>query len=180
MAEGGAVLVLESERHARNRGAERYAVLLGQSSTSEAYNVVSPRPKGTGMAAAMELALNDAGVSSDQVDYVSAHGTSTPLNDAAETAAMKSVFGDRAYKIPMSSQKSMIGHSIGATSAIEAAVTALSIRNRVATPTINYREPDPECDLDYVPNEARECKIDVALSNAFGFGGHNCCLVMGA
>lgn len=180
MAEGGAVLVLESERHAKKRGAARYAALIGQSSTSEAYNVVSPRPKGVGMAAAMQLALRDAGVDSDRIDYVSAHGTSTPLNDAAETAAMKAVFGDRAFRIPISSQKSMIGHSIGATSAIEAAVTALSLRNGVITPTINYREADPQCDLDYVPNEAREAKIGVALSNAFGFGGHNCCLVMAA
>jgi len=180
MAEGGAVLVLESEHHARKRGAARYAALIGQSSTSEAYNVVSPRPKGVGMAAAMQLALRDAGVDSDRIDYVSAHGTSTPLNDAAETAAMKAVFGDRAFRIPISSQKSMIGHSIGATSAIEAAVTALSIRNGVITPTMNHREADPQCDLDYVPNEAREVKIGVALSNAFGFGGHNCCLVMAA
>lgn len=180
MAEGGAVLVLESQTHARKRGAPRYAALLGQSSTSEAYNVVSPRPKGVGMAAAMQLALQDAEVSPDRVDYVSAHGTSTPLNDAAETAAMKAVFGDRAYRIPISSQKSMIGHSIGATSAIEAAVTALSIRDGVMTPTINYREADPQCDLDYVPNEARDGRIAVALSNAFGFGGHNCCLVMAA
>jgi len=180
MAEGGAVLVLESERHARKRGAARYAALIGQSSTSEAYNVVSPRPKGVGMAAAMQLALQDAGIALDRVDYVSAHGTSTPLNDVAETAAMKTVFGDRAYSIPMSSQKSMIGHCIGATSAIEAAVTALSIRTGVITPTINHREADPQCDLDCVPNEAREAKIGVALSNAFGFGGHNCCLVMAA
>lgn len=180
MAEGSAVLVLESASHARKRDAQRYAVLLGQSSTSEAYNVVSPRPKGAGMAAAMRLALQDAGISPDRVGYVSAHGTSTPLNDAAETAAMKAVFGDHAYNIPMSSQKSMIGHAIGATSAIEAAVTALSIRNGVMTPTINYRESDPQCDLDYVPNEARESRIEVALSNAFGFGGHNCCLVMAA
>lgn len=180
MAEGGAVLILESAAHARQRGAERYAVLLGQSSTSEAYNVVSPRPKGVGMEAAMRLALQDARVDPERVGYVSAHGTSTPLNDVAETTAMKTLFGDHAYKVPISSQKSMIGHSIGASSAIEAAVTALSIRRGVLTPTINYCNPDPDCDLDYVPNDAREARVEVAMSNAFGFGGHNCCLVFGA
>jgi 3-oxoacyl-[acyl-carrier-protein] synthase II len=161
------------------RGALRHATLLGHAMTSEAYNIVTPRPGGGGMAKTMALALEDAQIEPGLVDYISAHGTSTRLNDAAETAAIKSVFGDRAYRIPVSSQKSMIGHPIGASSAIEAGVTALSIRHATITPTINYDEPDPECDLDYVPNEARASPIRYALSNAFGFGGHNCCLVFG-
>jgi 3-oxoacyl-[acyl-carrier-protein] synthase II len=131
------------------------------------------------MAKTMALALADAGIDAGAVDYVNAHGTSTRLNDAAETAALKSVFGDRAYRIPVSSQKSMLGHAIGASSAIEAGVTALTMKHGVVTPTINYGEPDPECDLDYVPNEARPAPVRYALSNAFGFGGHNCCLVFG-
>lgn len=179
MAEGGAVLLLESEEHARRRGAERCATLLGQAMTSEAYNIVAPRPMGDGMARTMRLSLRDAGIEPGMIDYISAHGTSTPLNDANETAAIKAAFGERAYDIPVSSQKSMIGHAIGASSAIEAAITALSIRQGTLTPTINYEEADPECDLDYVPNEARSAPIRYALSNAFGFGGHNCCLVFG-
>jgi 3-oxoacyl-[acyl-carrier-protein] synthase II len=179
MAEGGAVLVLESEQHARRRGASRHATLLGHAMTSEAYNIVTPRPAGSGMARTMALALEDARIEPGLVDYISAHGTSTRLNDAAETAAIKSVFGDRAHRIPVSSQKSMLGHAIGASSAIEACVTALSLRHATITPTINYDEPDPECDLDYVPNQARAAQLRYALSNAFGFGGHNCCLVFG-
>jgi len=179
MAEGAAVLVLESEEHARRRGAARHATLLGHAMTSEAYNIVAPRPAGAGMARTMALALHDARIEAGLVDYISAHGTSTRLNDAAETAAIKSVFGEHAHRVPVSSQKSMIGHAIGASSAIEAGITALSIRHEAVTPTINYDEPDPECDLDYVPNEARALPIRYALSNAFGFGGHNCCLVFG-
>jgi 3-oxoacyl-[acyl-carrier-protein] synthase II len=179
MGEGGAVLVLESEEHARRRRASRHATLLGYGMTSEAYNIVTPRPAGAGMAKTMALALQDARIDAGLVDYISAHGTSTRLNDAAETTAIKSVFGERAYRIPVSSQKSMLGHAIGASSAIEAGVTALSMRHGAMTPTINYEEPDPECDLDYVPNVARAAPIRYALSNAFGFGGHNCCLVFG-
>ena len=179
MAEGGAVLVLESESHARRRGAARYATLLGHALSSEAYNIVTPRPAGEGMAKTMSLALNDAGIDPSQIDYINAHGTSTQLNDTNETAAIKQVFGERAYRIPVSSQKSMMGHAIGATSAIEAGITALTIRHRTITPTINLEEPDPECDLDYVPNEARGADVRYALSNSFGFGGHNCCLVFG-
>jgi len=179
MAEGGAVLVLESEGHARRRRAERHATLLGHAMTSEAYNIVTPRPRGDGMARTMALALEDAGIGPELVDYISAHGTSTRLNDANETAAIKAVFAERAHRIPVSSQKSMLGHAIGASSAIEAALTALSIAKRTVTPTINYEEPDPECDLDYVPNQARDLPIRYALSNAFAFGGHNCCLVLG-
>jgi 3-oxoacyl-[acyl-carrier-protein] synthase II len=179
MAEGSAVLVLESEAHAAQRGADRHATLLGHAITSEAYNVVTPRPVGEGMARTMALALEDAGLARDRIDYISAHGTATPLNDSNETAAIKAVFGERAYRIPVSSQKSMIGHAIGATSAIEAGVTALTLRHGILTPTINQREADPACDLDYVPNEARAGDVRYALSNAFGFGGHNCCLVLG-
>lgn len=179
MAEGSAVLVLESEAHALRRGAGRHAALLGHAITSEAYNVVTPRPVGEGMARTMALALEDASLAADRIDYISAHGTGTPLNDANETAAIKTVFGPRAYQVPISSQKSMIGHAIGATSAIEAGITALSLRHGILTPTINYEEPDPACDLDYVPNQAAAVPIRHALSNAFGFGGHNCCLVLG-
>lgn len=179
MAEGGAVLVLESEDHARRRRASRHATLLGHAMTSEAYNIVTPRPAGAGMARTMATALRDARIETGLVDYVNAHGTSTRLNDAAETTAIKAIFGDRAYRIPVSSQKSMIGHAIGASSAIQAGVTALSIRYATVTPTINYEEPDPECDLDYVPNASRDSQIRYAIANAFGFGGHNCCLVFG-
>ncbi len=177
--EGAALLVLESEAHARSRGAERIAALLGHAMTSEAYNIVNPRPDGVGMARCMALALADAGLEPERIDYISAHGTSTQANDSNESAAIKAVFGAHARRLPVSSQKSMIGHAIGATSAIEVGVTALSLRHGVITPTINYREPDPACDLDYVPNEAREAELGFALSNAFGFGGHNCCLVLG-
>jgi 3-oxoacyl-[acyl-carrier-protein] synthase II len=179
MAEGGAVLVLESETHARSRGAKRYATLLGHASTSDAYNIVTPRPNGQGMARTMALALADAGLEAAAIDYISAQGTATRLNDSSETSAIKTVFGQRAHQIPVSSQKSMIGHAIGATSAIEAGITALTIYHGIVTPTINYEVPDPECDLDYVPNEARRAEVHYALSNAFAFGGHNCCLVFG-
>jgi 3-oxoacyl-[acyl-carrier-protein] synthase II len=132
------------------------------------------------MARTMRLALADAGVAPDDVDYISAHGTSTPQNDASETRAIREVFGAKADAIPVSSQKSMIGHAIGAASAISAAVSAMTIHEHVVTPTINFRDPDPVCDLDYVPNVARQAKIDCAMANAFGFGGHNCCLVFAA
>ena len=180
MAEGAAILVLESATHARGRGATRFATVLGHASSSDAFKITSPRPEGEGMARAMSLALADAGIAPEQIDYISAHGTSTPLNDTNETQAIKKVFGTRAKEIPVSSQKSMLGHAIGAASAIEAAVSVLSIREQAITPTINYREPDPACDLDYVPNVARRAKVGYVLSNAFAFGGHNCCLVFAA
>ncbi len=179
MAEGAAVLVLESEAHARARGARAYARLLGQACTSEAYNVVAPRPEGEGMEATIRAALQDAGVEPAAIDYVSAHGTSTPLNDVAETRALRRALGRQAERVAVSSQKSMIGHAIGATSAIEAGVTALSVHEGRVTPTINLDEPDPACDLDYVSEGARTLAVRCALSNAFGFGGHNCCLVFG-
>lgn len=178
MAEGGAVLVLESAEHARRRGARIYARVAGYAATSEAYNVVTPRPLGEGMAQTMRLALRDARIDPAAVGYVSAHGTSTRLNDSNETAAIKTVFGEHARRLPISAQKSMLGHAIGASSAIQIGVLALSLASGVVTPTINYDEPDPECDLDYVPNVARELRVDVALANAFAFGGHNCSVVL--
>ena len=179
MAEAAAVLVLESEAHARRRGAPRIARLLGGASSSEANNIVAPRPAGVGMAETMRRALDDAQLAPEAVGYVSAHGTGTKLNDVAETAAVKAVFGARAARIPFSSQKSMMGHAIGATSAVEAAVTALGLRDGVVTPTIHLENPDPECDLDYVPGAARPLDFAYALSNAFGFGGHNTVLAFG-
>jgi 3-oxoacyl-[acyl-carrier-protein] synthase II len=178
MAEGGAVLVLESAAHAARRGARAYARIAGHAATSEAYNFVTPRPLGEGMAATMRLALQDAGVGPEAIGYVSAHGTSTRLNDLNETAAIKTVFGAHAGRLPVSAVKSMLGHAIGASSAVQIGILALSLYHRIATPTINYDEPDPECDLDYVPNVARDLDATAAISNAFAFGGHNCSVVL--
>lgn len=177
MGEGAAILVLESEEHAIRRNAPVIAELAGYALTSEAHNIVSPKPEGEGMALTMEKAVVHAGVDKNEVSYINAHGTSTLLNDRYETQAIRKVFGERAIKIPVSSTKSMIGHTIGAAGAIEGLVTALSIKNDILTPTINYDDPDPELDLDYVPNVARQQKTTVALSNSFGFGGHNATLV---
>lgn len=178
MGEGAAVLVLERESHARARGAEILAELAGYAATADAFHVTAPAEDGAGAAMAMHLALETAGVSLGAVDYINAHGTGTPLNDAAETIAIKRAFGDLAYKIPISSTKSMTGHMMGATGALEALLCVQTVRTGVIPPTINYRTPDPECDLDYVPNQAREKKVDVAISNALGFGGHNAVLVV--
>ena len=175
IGEGAGVLVLETMEHARARGAEPLAVVKGSGMTSDAFNVALPEPNGRWAAAAMEEALRDAGLSPEDIDYVNAHGTSTKVNDATETLAIKGVFGDR--QVPVSSNKSMIGHTLGAAGAIEAAATVLSVYHQVAPPTINYHTKDPECDLDVVPNEARDMKIDAAMSNAFGFGGQNAVLV---
>jgi 3-oxoacyl-[acyl-carrier-protein] synthase II len=179
LANGGAALMLERESLARRRGAQIYAVITGVALCSEAFNVVAPKPAGEEMAKSMAMALDNAGLSGDQVGYISAHGTSTQQNDADETAAIKKVFGNRATNLPISSQKSMVGHTVGGAAAIECAVTALSLYRGVLTPTINYETPDPQCDLDYVPNEAREVKdIKAAVSNSFGFGGHNSTIVL--
>lgn len=178
MGEGAAVLVLESESHARQRGAVILAELAGYAATSDAYHVTAPQENGLEGAQAIRLALDAAGVNLDQVDYINAHGTATQLNDLAETRAIKAVFGDLAYNIPVSSTKSMTGHMMGATGALEAVFCVLAVRNGVIPPTINYQTPDPDCDLDYVPNQAREKPIWVAVSNAFGFGGHNAVLVV--
>ena len=176
-SEGCGVLVLESLEHAVARGANVLAEVIGYASTCDAYHVVAPDPTGEGAARAMALALRDAGIEPTDVDYINAHGTSTPLNDKIETLAIKRVFGDYAYKVPISATKSMIGHLIGAAGPVEAIACIQTINESIIHPTINYETPDPECDLDYVPNVAREARVDVALSNSFGFGGHNACLV---
>jgi 3-oxoacyl-[acyl-carrier-protein] synthase II len=177
MGEGAAVLVLEEYEHAMRRGAKIYAELVGYGSTADAYHITAPCVDGEGAVKCMLRALEDAKLSPDEVDYINAHGTSTKLNDAVETLAIKKVFGERAYKIPISSTKSMIGHLLGAAGAIEAVATIMTIHTGIIHPTINYENPDPECDLDYVPNEARKKEVNVAISNSFGFGGHNVCLV---
>ncbi len=178
MGEGAAVLVLESEAHARARGAEILAELAGYAATADAFHITAPAEDGAGGALAMKLALNASGVNPEDVDYINAHGTATPLNDISETRAIKSAFGKLAYNIPVSSTKSMTGHMMGATGALEATFCVQAVRNNVIPPTIHYQTPDPECDLDYVPNQAREMTVDVAISNAFGFGGHNAVLVI--
>ena len=176
-AEGSVVLVMEELKHALDRNANILAEVAGFASTSDAGHPVQPEESGTCAAEAMRLALADAGVGLDQVDYINAHGTSTPLNDALETVAIKRLFGDAAYRIPISSTKSMIGHSLGASGSLEAAACVKTITTGIVHPTINYESPDPACDLDYVPNQARQLDVKVVLSNAFGFGGQNACVV---
>jgi 3-oxoacyl-[acyl-carrier-protein] synthase II len=178
LGEGAAVLLLESYRHARRRKAKIYAEIKGYGSSFDAYGITRPEPEGKGAALSMSAALREARVDPRDIDYINAHGTSTRLNDLMETVAVKRVFHDRAASIPMSSQKSMIGHLIGASGAVEAAATALSIDRGVIPPTINLANPDPQCDLDYVPNTAREQPLKTAISNSFGFGGQNASLVM--
>ncbi|HEU0020741.1 MAG TPA: beta-ketoacyl-ACP synthase II [Dehalococcoidia bacterium] len=176
-AEGSAILVLETLEHAVGRGANILAELAGFGCTADAGHLVQPEETGAAAAQAMKLALEDAGVSLDEVDYINAHGTSTPMNDAVETAAIKRLFGDRAYQVPVSSTKSMIGHSLGASGSLEAVACVKTITEGMIHPTVNYQNPDPKCDLDYVPNQARRKNVRVVLSNAFGFGGQNACLV---
>jgi 3-oxoacyl-[acyl-carrier-protein] synthase II len=178
MGEGAALLVLEELEHARARGARIYSELLGLGMSADAYHMTAPAPDGNGAARSMKAALTDAGINPGDVDYINAHGTATELGDIAETMAVKTVFGDRAYKIPVNSTKSMIGHLLGAAGAAELAASVLEIYNGVLHPTINLEYPDPQCDLDYVPNQARDAKINCALSNSFGFGGHNTTLVL--
>jgi beta-ketoacyl-acyl-carrier-protein synthase II len=178
LSEGAACLILESLDHAQARGAHIYAEVAGYASSSDAFHVAAPDPSALGATRTMEWAIKDAGVSLDQVSYINAHGTSTPANDAAETRAIKQLFGEQAYQIPISSTKSMIGHPMGASGAIEATVCALTIDRDMIHATINYEEPDPELDLDYVPNVSRNARVDVALSNSFGLGGQNACLVL--
>ncbi|HDK45815.1 MAG TPA: beta-ketoacyl-[acyl-carrier-protein] synthase II, partial [Actinobacteria bacterium] len=179
MAEGAVTLILEEREHALARGAQIYAELLGYGMSSDAYHITLPRPGGVGAARAMQAALNDAELEPSQVGYVNAHGTSTPANDVTETAAIKLVFGDYAARLPISSTKSMTGHLLGGAGAVEAIAGILAMRDGVLPPTINYRYPDPECDLDYIPNEPREQDIRVVMSNSFGFGGHNAVLIFG-
>lgn len=173
MGEGACVLVLEALDHALDRGAPIYAEVVGYGMSGDAYHVTAPAPEGEGAVQSMEGAIRDAGIPPEAVDYINAHGTSTPYNDANETLAIKRVFGDHAYRIPVSSIKSMIGHTLGAAGAIEAAATVLTLKHGIVPPTINYEFPDPDCDLDYVPNKAREVTIQLALNNSFGFGGTN-------
>lgn len=179
LSEGAGIVVLEEYEHARSRGANIYAELLGCGSTADAYHITAPNPEGLGASKAMELAVRDAKLNPDQIDYVNAHGTSTPLGDEAETKAIKIVFKDHAKKFVVSSTKSMIGHTLGASGGIELIACALSIKHGVVHPTINLQTPDPNCDLDYVPNTARNVNVRFAISNSFGFGGHNCSLVLG-
>jgi len=178
-AGGAGILILEELEHALARDARIYAEVLGAGVSNDAYHMIIPDPEGSGAALAIQRCLTDARLSIEDVDYINAHGTSTPVGDIAETKAIKKVYGQRAYDIPVSSTKSMIGHMMGASGSVEAIVCALSIRDGIIHPTINYETPDPECNLDYVPNKAREAKIDVAISNSFGLGGQNACLALG-
>lgn len=178
MGEGAALLVLERESHARRRGAEILAELAGYGATADAYHITAPAEDGAGGARAMRAALQAAGENVEAVGYINAHGTGTPLNDLSETRAIKAVFGDLAYNIPVSSTKSMTGHLMGATGALEAVFCVEVVRQGVIPPTIHYQTPDPECDLDYVPNQARQKAVRLALSNSFGFGGHNAVLAI--
>ncbi|MBR7554618.1 beta-ketoacyl-ACP synthase II [Allobacillus sp. GCM10007491] len=177
MGEGAGILILESLEHAQKRGAKIYAEICGYGSTGDAYHVTAPAPEGEGAARAMQQAVDDAGVAVDSVDYINAHGTSTEYNDQYETNAVKTVFGEHAYQLAMSSTKSMTGHLLGAAGGLEAIVSVLSIKNNIMPPTMNYETPDETCDLDYVPNEAREKEVNVAMSNSLGFGGHNASLL---
>ena len=176
IGEGSGVLVLETLSHAKARGATILAEIVGYGTTCDAHHITSPTPGGVGGAAAMRLALEDGGLNADSIDYVNAHGTSTPANDSNETAAIKSALGQRAQKIPVSSTKSMTGHLLGGSGGIEAVACVLALQHNVVPPTINYTNPDPDCDLDVVPNAAREHTLETVLSNSFGFGGHNVCL----
>ncbi|MGC7870453.1 beta-ketoacyl-ACP synthase II [Desulfosporosinus sp. SYSU MS00001] len=178
MGEGAGVLVLESLEHAKARGARIYAELAGYGSTSDAYHITTPVPGGAGAARAMQMAIDDAGLNVNEVDYINAHGTGTGPNDSTETAAIKTVFGDAATKLAISSTKSMTGHLMGAAGAIEAIISTLTIDRGIIPPTANYGEPDPECDLDYVPNQARHQEVKVSMSNSLGFGGHNATIVL--
>ncbi|WP_097159866.1 beta-ketoacyl-ACP synthase II [Bacillus oleivorans] len=177
IGEGAGIVVLEELEHALNRGAQIYAEVVGYGATGDAYHITAPSPGGEGGARAMKIAIQDSGLSPEDIGYVNAHGTSTDYNDKFETMAIKEVFGDYAYKLPISSTKSMTGHLLGAAGGVEAIFSVLAIKHGILPPTINYETPDPDCDLDYVPNEARKADIKAALSNSLGFGGHNATLV---
>ena len=179
MGEGAASLVLERYDHAVERGAEILAEVMGYSATNDAYHISAPAEGGAGAAICMQNALDDASLRAEQINYINAHGTSTSLNDASETAAVKTVFGEAAYQTPVSSTKSMTGHLLGAAGALESLFCIMSIQENVLPPTINYTTPDPECDLDYVPNQKRAADVKYAMTNSFGFGGHNACLIFG-
>ncbi len=177
IGEGAGILILENLAHAQERGARILAEMLAYGASADAYHITAPIETGEGAAMAVQRALDKAGLKPDEIDYINAHGTSTPLNDRMETKAIKTVFGDRAYKIPISSTKSMMGHLVGSAGAVEAIICIMVIQNGIIPPTINLTHPDPECDLDYVPNVARRAKVTTALSNSFGFGGHNSVLI---
>jgi 3-oxoacyl-[acyl-carrier-protein] synthase II len=177
MGEGAAALVLESLEHAQERGAHIYAELVGYGVSCDAFHITAPDEDGVGMARSMQEALDDAGLQPEEIEYINAHGTSTPLNDRIETTAIRTVFGDHAYEVPISSTKSMVGHLMGAAGAVEAVACVKTLETGMIHPTINYETPDPDCDLDYVPNQARETQPRTALSNSFGFGGHNATLI---
>jgi beta-ketoacyl-acyl-carrier-protein synthase II len=178
LSEGAACLILESYEHACARGARIYAEVAGYASSGDAFHIATPDPTAAGATRTMQWALQDAGITPDSIGYINAHGTSTPANDATETLAIKQLFGEQAYNIPISSTKSMLGHAMGASGAIEAVVCALTLARQMVHPTINLEEPDSECDLDYVPNQARPAAVEAALSNSFGLGGQNACLVL--
>jgi 3-oxoacyl-[acyl-carrier-protein] synthase II len=178
MGEGAGVLVLESLEHAQQRGAHILAEVSGYGSTNDAFHISAPAENGAGAALCMRMALEKAGLDIQDIDYINAHGTSTSLNDKSETAAIKSVFGEKAYSLPISSTKSMTGHLLGAAGALEAALVVQTIQAKLLPPTINYETPDPECDLDYVPNKARPAVVEHAMSNSFGFGGHNATVIL--
>lgn len=179
MGDGAAMLVFEEYEHAKKRGARIYAEMFGYGSTDDAFHITAPKEDGAGPARAMTLALKEAGIRPDEVDYINAHGTSTEYNDAIETTALKRAFGDHAKKLCVSSTKSMIGHLLGASAAVEAAITAKSIFHGIVHPTLNHDNPDPACDLDYIPGSARDKNVRYAMSNSLGFGGHNVCVVLG-
>lgn len=174
------MLILERLDQALARGARIYAEVLGYGVSSDAYHVSAPDPEGTGAALAMRRAIADAGLTPEDIQYINAHATATPIGDPAEVVAIKKVFGPRAYEIPVNATKSMIGHLLGAAGAVEAIATIMTMQDGILHPTINYETPDPACDLDCVPNEARKAHVDIALSNSFGFGGQNACLVFGS
>jgi 3-oxoacyl-[acyl-carrier-protein] synthase II len=178
ISEGAVILILENLEHALGRGANIMAEIIGYGATSDSFHVTQPLENGAGAAKAMQNALKKAGIKPEEIDYINAHGTSTQLNDAMETKAIKTVFGEYAYKVPVSSTKSMMGHLIGCAGAVEPAICIMTILNGIIPPTINYETPDPVCDLDYVPNVARPAKVDIALTNSFGFGGHNSVLIL--
>jgi 3-oxoacyl-[acyl-carrier-protein] synthase II len=177
MGEGAGILIIETLKHAKERGAQILAEITGYGTTDDAHHISAPAENGAGAAMSMKLALEDAGLTIDDIGYINAHGTSTQLNDKSETAAIKTVFGEQAYQIPVSSTKSMTGHLLGASGAVEATFCVMAIRDEILPPTINYHTPDPECDLDYVPNEARKASPKHVMSNSFGFGGHNATLI---
>ena len=178
MGEGAGVVILEEYEHAKKRGARIWSELVGYGMSGDGYHITSPPEDGRGAARAMQMALKEAGISPEQVDYINAHGTSTQLGDVAETRAIKTVYGDHARKVAISSTKSQLGHSLGASGGIEAIIASLSLHHNLIPPTINLDNPDPECDLDYTPHKARDRKVTYAMSNSFGFGGHNATLLL--